>query len=231
MDRFDRRSFTQSERATLDVCYHHLTLVRSTENAKGNVELLTEYRERMTRSLNHMVRNRKIEQFEVICDWSNNSTGDIENDEINMEIQLFDKRLFPAHPVKLKLHRSYSAEALEKSQSKNDALEAIWSPSLPQFPRTEVERWFRNFIILDIKPYWNQLRNTQDGRQILVRVINGALEKLHSNLMIDHGESTIKCHEFNTMAKPGDAIKATAVTESRQGQRYQLDVTIVPQIS
>lgn len=232
MDRFDRRSYTQSMRATMDVCYHHLTLVKSTQNVKCDVTLLTEFRERMTRALNHMVRNGKIEGFELVCDWSNNTQSSITDDEeIVMSVKLTDKRLFPVHDISLRLSRCTSDGALEDSKSKNEALADIWERSLPGFDRETVTKGFRNLIILQMKPYWPQVRNTHDGRELTLRAINEALEKLHSNLMIDHDETQIKCHEINVRKKPEEEIDAQITLESRQGNRIQLDFCITPKLT
>jgi hypothetical protein len=231
MDRFDRRSYTPSMRATMDVCYHHLTLVRSTSHAKCDVSLLTEFRERMTRALNHMVRNGKIEAFELVCDWSNNSQESIADDsEICMNITLTDSRLFPVAPVSIRLNRVRAVDALEGS-SKNEALEEIWELCLPSFDRETVTKGFRNLIVMQMKPYWDQVRNTQDGRTLFIRAVNEALEKLHSNLMIDHDETAIKCHEINVHVKPEDDIEAHITLEGRQGNRIQLDICITPKVT
>lgn len=230
MDRFDRRSYTPSMRATMDICYHHLTLCRTTAQAKCDVNLLTTYREHMTRALNHMVRNGKIQKFELICDWSNNSEGSVRDDEIAMDIRLSDDRLFPVQDITLRLSRDSSLNALEDS-SKNEALGEMWERCLPTFDRDTVQKGFRNLLVINMKPYWDQVRNTHDGRELLLKAIHTSLEGLHSNLMIDNDETNIKCHEINQHAKPEDDIEANAILEGRQGNRIQLDVCITPKLT
>lgn len=232
MDRFDRRSFTPSERATADVCYHHLTLVMATAKRKCDVDLLTDFRERMTRSLNHMVRNQKIESFGLVCDWSNNSQDSIQDDEeIRMEITLSDSNLFPVAPVKINLSRTISSRALDDNDNMAEALEDVWDECLPSFDRRAIEKGFQNLMVLNLKKFWPQLRNTQDGRTLVINAVNKSLEMLHSNLMIDQEESTIKCHEMNQRAKPEDDIEAVVYVESRSNSRMQLDVCVAPKLN
>lgn len=114
MDRFNREAYSLSERITADVCYHHITLCMRTKESTCDVTLLNAFRDGMTRSLNHMKRNGKIDGFELVCDWSNNSQDSMSEEEINLSVKLMSEKHFPILPIQLKFSRKQVLRLLEE---------------------------------------------------------------------------------------------------------------------
>jgi hypothetical protein len=237
MNRFNRREYSKSERATLDVCYHFITLVERSRNTACVVasELVPVFNNSMHRSLNHMVYNEKFDTFRIVCDQPSSpakdeiSDGDVEPD-VSMEIEVYKSNLFAVkNGIKLTLSRSSVIKLLDDDDTE-DILSEVWQKALPTFNRDEITKGFRNLMITEAKPYWDRIRNTPDGRNLLISIIDKVVDRLHSNLMIDPDETTISCHELNTGAMPETDIQVRVTTENMQGSRIQLDLSLKPKV-
>lgn len=114
--------------------------------------------------------------------------------------------------------------------SKQDVMEQVWKKSLPRFTKDQIQRGMHNALIKEMKDYWTVIRNTEHGRELVVRQVEAGLRQLHMNLMIDHGATQIKCDSLNSGRESHQSIIIRASVETRHGDTISLDMELKPLI-